>query len=89
MTKRARILVVSAMLLPLFLAPPTAPDQEKVPEPIDRLLHEFVKAFNSGDYETMASFYKSTATTSFNERRTGLEDRKLYQKLQDMFGKLT
>ncbi len=89
MSKPAGILVAVAMMLPLLVSPPAAPDQEKVPDPVDHLLQDFVEAFNSGDYDTMASFYKSTATTSFKERRTEQEDRDLYDKLYEMLGKLT
>lgn len=81
MFKRIGILVVLALML--------LPVRADVPGPVDRLLHDFIAAFNSGDYDTMASFYENTASTSFKERRTEQEDRELYQKLAKMLGKLT
>ncbi len=89
MPKRTGILVAFALMLPLLVSPPAVPDQAEVPDPIDRLLHEFVEAFNSGDYDTMTSFYEGTASKSFKERRTEQEDRELYKRLCDMLGKLT
>ena len=57
--------------------------------PVEQLAQDFIVAFNTGDYDTMASFYQHAASTSFNKRRTGQEDRDLYQFLVDKFGTLS
>ncbi len=57
--------------------------------PVEQLARNFIVAFNTGDYDTMASFYQHAASTSFNERRTNQEDRNLYQLLVDKFGTLS
>ena len=57
--------------------------------PVEQLAQNFIAAFNTGDYDTMASFYQHAASTSFNERRTDQEDRDLYQFLVDKFGTLS
>jgi hypothetical protein len=62
---------------------------EETNSPVEQLAQDFVMAFNSGDSDTMASFYKHGASTAFNERRTEEENRALFQILVDKFGTLT
>jgi len=62
---------------------------EETKSPVEQLAQDFVMAFNSGDSDTLASFYQHGASTSFNERRTEEENRALYQILVDKFGTLT
>ena len=57
-------------------------------ESIESLLQDFVEAFNSGDYEVMASFYSERATDSFDGRRPDEEDRALHAQFSEMFGAL-
>ena len=65
MLRKARVLVLLGGLLSLLATPPTAMTPDEIPSTIERLVHDFVEAFNAGDYETMASFYAKSASTSF------------------------
>jgi hypothetical protein len=62
---------------------------EYTENPVERLVQDFIVAFNTGDPNTMANFYQHAASASFNERRTENEERDLYQKLVDKFGTLS
>jgi len=62
---------------------------EHTENPVERLVQDFIVAFNTGDADTMADFYQHAASASFNERRTEKEDRDLYRKLVDKFGTLS
>jgi hypothetical protein len=89
MSNRFGVLVALAIVLPLLVTLPALSTEGKAPDPIDRLVHEFIEAFNSGDFDTMASFYERAASTSFNDRRSEQEDRDLHRQLTGMLGKLT
>ena len=64
-------------------------DDEVTQDATIEMLHDFISAFNTHDFDTMQSFYQTAASTSFNERRSQEENRKLYQQMTDLFGKLT
>ena len=88
MLKRNGFLAVLIFTLAINISPlVSAQEQEK--SPVEQLLQDFVAAFNSGDFDSMASFYQRAASTSFNDRRTEKEDRELYQNLLDKFGTLS
>ena len=82
--------VLSTLALTLvLLSSPSVSAEASAQDPIEGLLQQFIKVFNAGDFEVMASFYQQAATTSFNERRDEQEDRALHQKLTGMLGQLS
>jgi hypothetical protein len=89
MCYRSRVLVAFAATLVLLVSPPVAGGDVAPDEPINRLIHGFVEAFNSGDFEVVTAFYEDAASSSFRDRRTEDEDRDLYTTLFDTLGKIT
>lgn len=88
MVKKAS-LVLLGVILSLLATLPSPMARDEIPSTIDRLVHDFVEAFNAGEYDTMASFYENSASTSFQERRTEQEARELHQQLLELLGKIS
>jgi hypothetical protein len=88
MSKRNPVIACLALVFALFASPAFSATNDQQ-DAIEDLLHHFVEAFNSGDFEAMAAFYDGGASASFNERRTEQEDRALHQQLTSMLGKIT
>jgi hypothetical protein len=89
MSKRTTGFLATAAILLVFATALPASNDAAEPKPVDRLIHDFAEAFNSGDFDVMASFYAAAATPAFNERRPDEEDQALYARLSGMLGKLT
>jgi len=88
--KLIRKTALAGMVLMLVLFTPSvfSANEDQQAE-IEQLIHQFVEAFNSSDPDTMAAFYRQSASTDFNERRTEQEDRALHQQILEMLGNLT
>jgi hypothetical protein len=88
MFKRNKGLACLAFILALSVTSVSSA-HEHTKGPVEQLAQDFIVAFNTGDYDTVARFYQHAASTSFNERRTDKENRDLYQLLVGKFGTLS